>query len=411
MWFWILAFALAALTGLAVARPLLRARPDDDGLTAAQSDIAVYRDQLAEVDRDRARGVLTDAEAEAVRLEVSRRLLDADRKAAAAARTGRAPAGAARAGAVLVALLAVAGTGAVYWLTGAPGYPDLPLAERIRMSDDQRASRPSQAEEEARAVAARPAPEPDAETAALMARLREAAGSRPDDLTGQRLLADYEARLGNFAAARAAQDRVLALLGDAATVDDRVALLDLSVMAAGGAVSPEAEAQISAILAEDAANGTALYYLGLQELQLDRPDRGFRIWRTLLEDSDPGAPWLRPIRAQIADVAARAGVRYTPPEAPSAAPGPSDADIAAAGDMTEAERTEMIRGMVEGLAGRLAEQGGPAEDWARLIGALGVLGETDRARAIADEAVEVFADDAAALDLIRDARDRAGIGG
>ena len=411
MLFWILAFALSLVAGLAVARPLLRARSSEAGLTAAASDLAVYRDQLAEVDRDRARGLLSDAEAEAVRLEVQRRLLDADRKAQAAALTGTAPRPARAAGAAAVALVAVAGAGALYWLTGAPGYPDLPLDRRIQMSDARRADRPDQATAEADAARERPAAEPDAETADLMRRLREAAGARPDDLTGQRLLADYEARIGNFTAARAAQARALDLMGADAGIGDRVALLDLQVMAAGGYVSPEAERTAAAILDADPRNGAALYYLGLQELQLDRPDRGFRIWRRLLEDSPPDAPWLPPIRAQIADVAARAGVRYTPPAAPSAPRGPGADDLAAAEDMTEDERTEMIRGMVEGLADRLATEGGPAQDWARLIGALGVLGDTDRARAIADEAVQVFADDAASMDVIREARANAGLDG
>ena len=58
--------------------------------------------------------------------------------------------------------------------------------------------------------------------------------------------------------------------------------------------------------------------------------------------------------------------------------------------MTDDERTEMIRGMVDGLSDRLATEGGPASDWARLIGALGVLGETERAAAIWNEARDVF---------------------
>ena len=69
----------------------------------------------------------------------------------------------------------------------------------------------------------------------------------------------------------------------------------------------------------------------------------------------------------------------------------------------------MIRGMVEGLALRLAEDGGPPEDWARLIGALGVLGETARARAIWDEARQAFADSPQALAAIRAAAERAGV--
>ena len=63
----------------------------------------------------------------------------------------------------------------------------------------------------------------------------------------------------------------------------------------------------------------------------------------------------------------------------------------------------MIRGMVEGLAERLATEGGAPEEWARLISALGVLGETNRAGAILTEAREVFAGSDAALQMINGA--------
>jgi cytochrome c-type biogenesis protein CcmH len=77
--------------------------------------------------------------------------------------------------------------------------------------------------------------------------------------------------------------------------------------------------------------------------------------------------------------------------------------------MTGAERIEMIEGMVSGLSERLASEGGPAPDWAQLIGALGVLGRTDQALAIYQNAQTVFSDDKTAIDLITRAAQRAGV--
>ena len=57
----------------------------------------------------------------------------------------------------------------------------------------------------------------------------------------------------------------------------------------------------------------------------------------------------------------------------------------------------------------VATEGGPVEDWARLISSLGVLGETKRARAIFENAREVFANDPAAMDDINRAGERAGV--
>ena len=55
-----------------------------------ESDLAVYRDQLAELDRDVARGLMPETEAASARLEIQRRLLAAaerDGKTAASARS------------------------------------------------------------------------------------------------------------------------------------------------------------------------------------------------------------------------------------------------------------------------------------------------------------------------------------
>jgi cytochrome c-type biogenesis protein CcmH len=77
--------------------------------------------------------------------------------------------------------------------------------------------------------------------------------------------------------------------------------------------------------------------------------------------------------------------------------------------MSMDERMEMIQGMVSGLAERLATEGGPPSDWARLISAYGVLGRTDTAAAVYAEAQQVFGENQGALDIIDRAAERAGI--
>jgi cytochrome c-type biogenesis protein CcmH len=183
----------------------------------------------------------------------------------------------------------------------------------------------------------------------------------------------------------------------------------MMVMAAGGYVSPETEAVLEQALQRDPENGTALYYSGLSMLQTGRPDLAFRLWDGLLRQSAPTDPWVVPIRAQIETLAEVAGVfNYELPRMGDA-PGPTQEQMDAAAEMTPEARMEMIEGMVQGLSDRLATEGGPPEDWARLIGALGVLGNTEQAAAIADEAEQVFAGNDAALSLIAEARMRAGL--
>jgi len=397
MTFWI----APVLIALAVALVLLRsfARDRGPGLSAAASDMAVYRDQLSEVDRDVARGVLTEAEAETVRTEVSRRLLDADRRASARTLTG----GGLTLGIVLAVALPVAAAFLLYARVGAPGTSDLPMDDRLSALAEAAANRPSQAEAEQLAAPGLPKPaDPDAAFLDLMTKLRAAIAERPTDIQGLTLLTQNEARLGNFTAARAAQQQLVAAYGADVPVDELLSLVDIMVYAAGGFVSPEAEAVLAEIVRRDPENPAARYYVGLFHAQSGRADLAFRVWRRLLESSAPDDPWVPVIRDNIIDLAAAAGVEYAPPTMR----GPTAADIAAAGDMSVEDRQEMIRTMVQGLSDRLASDGGPPEDWARLITALGVLGETTRARAIADEAEQVFAAAPDALETIRAARAR-----
>lgn len=405
--FWIVAGTL----GLAVSGILLRSLATGPAAAepATAHDLGVYRDQLREVERDLARGVIAPEEADRLRAEVSRRVLDADRAQRRGETPETAPSGAGwLAGGFVLAMLAASGWG--YWHLGAPGYPDLPLKTRIELADERRANRPSQAEAEADFAGAQTGAvdlpvgaEP--EFLALMDRLREAVRLRPADLQGQQLLARNEAALENFAAAAAAQRQVIALKAPNDSAADHSALAELLVVAAGGYVSPEAEAALTEALRRDPQDGMALYYSGAMLAQVGRPDQAFPLWRQLLENSAPGDPWVPALRAQIGALAFAAGVAY---ELPPEMPGPTADDMNAAAGMSEADRRVMIEGMVAQLNERLATEGGTAEEWARLIGAYGVLGEQDRAAAIHAEAVTRFAGREADLALIDAAARQAG---
>ena len=407
MSFWIIAAALAVGTGLLLALAALRGRQGAE--PPAAYDLRVYRDQLREIERDAARGVIATDEAERLRAEVSRRILAADAQLRAGGGTAGQPRLAGRAGAVLAMVLVTGGGLALYATIGAPGYGDMPLGARIAASEAARAERLGQEAAEARFGPGGTAPPVGTsdEHLQLVQRLREVVAARPGDQQGLRFLVRSEAALGRMEAARRAQEQLIALRGDEASATDHATLAELMIEAAGGYVSTDAVETLRAALERDPRAPTARFYLGLWHLQLDRPDLAFPVWRDLLEESRPGAPWLPAIRAEIGEIAQRAGVRYEPP-APEG-PGPSAADMDAAAGMDPEARNEMIRGMVAGLSERLATEGGPASDWARLINAYAVLGETDRARAIWHEARDAFADDADALTGLRSAAEAAGV--
>lgn len=398
--FWI---AAGGMTAAVLAVLLLALRRAREGIApAAAYDLQVYRDQLREVDRDLARGLIAEEDAQRIRTEVSRRLLEADRALAdgpGVAAGRRIPV------AALIVVVALAAGVWGYARLGAPGYPDLPLAERLAMAEEARAARPSQAAAEAAAPAALPRTDVDPAFLDLMEKLRAATRDRPGDPHGLELLARNEAALGNFVAARIAQEQLIAAKGAEATAEDHAGLAQLRVMAAGGVVTPEAESALIAALQLDPRNGLARYFSGLMFAQIGRPDQTFRLWEPLLRESPPDAPWVAPIRADIEAVAWRAGVEYTLP----AENGPSAADIAAAGEMSQADRQAMIEGMVAQLGDRLASEGGTVEEWARLISSLATLGRTDEARTIYAEAQTRFAGLPAELGFLKEAALGAGI--
>ncbi len=401
------------LVGVILVRAMSRAG-QVAAADGAERAMKVYRDQLSEVERDLARGVLDEAEAERLRLEISRRILDLDKDAAARRVGAPAPVSMQRlaVGVILVTLLG----GAVLYLgMGMPGKRDMPLVARHADAEQTRETRPRQAVLEEQVAAAFPDPAPfegRAELEPMVAQLRAALEQRPLDVTGHSLLAQNEARLGNFSAAIAAQERVLEIQGDSAAPQDYAYLIDLMVIAAGGFVSPEAEDVIARVLRQDAENGVALYYLGRMYAQTGRPDMTFRVWRRLHDLSPGDAPWMPEIRAALPELARISGEpRYQlPPRPAPAGAGPSAADIEAAGQLPPQERAQMIEGMVDGLMARLANDGGSAEEWAQLIGALMVLERREQAQAILQEARTVFAARAEDLALINAAAQAAGLG-
>ena len=412
MTFWIIVAMLSIGVGTVLGLTLMRGRVGD--APPAAYDLQVYRDQLREVDRDTTRGVIGAEDAERLRAEISRKILAADAQLQAGGESGGQPRmlGIVAAG-VIVAAIAGGGVALYSWI-GAPGYRDLPMATRMAESDAARAERLDQDAAEARFAPQEPGlPEgTDAEYLALVERLRETVAERPEDRRGLRFLVRSEAALGNMGAARKAQAQLIEAKGEDATATDYATLAELMINAAGGYVSADAEAALRDALDREGQLPTARFYLGVYMAQVDRPDSAFRLWRDLLAESTPDAPWVAPIRSGIEDLAARAGVRYElPPRqaAPMAPSGPSAGDIEAAEDMDPEARREMIRGMVARLSDRLATEGGTAEDWARLINAYGVLGEAEQAGRIWAEAQSVFADSPERLATVRAAAQTAGV--
>ncbi|MGE0420225.1 MAG: c-type cytochrome biogenesis protein CcmI [Acetobacteraceae bacterium] len=330
-------------------------------------DQAVYRDQLRELDRDVARGLLTDDEAQSARLEIQRRLLAAapDPAAANPAQAER-PARPSPVLALMVVLMVGGGSVAMYSLM--PGQP--PRTP----------------------VAGEPDPARQEEMRRLVGQLKERLAKEPNSTEGWRLYARATAGMGEWDEAAAAYQRLMAL-GDA-SADTQAAYGEILVAKAQGIVTPEARKAFEAVVARDPANGMARFYLALAAGQGGEPKRAIDLLQALAADLPEGSPERTEIARRIAAFAKNAGIE--PPKMASgrpAEPGPDAATAAAAAQLPPAERQAMIRGMVNRLAEKLEKDPSDLDGWLRLGRARAVLGESDKAADAYEKAAALRPDD------------------
>ncbi len=375
MIFWVAASVMAALAVLLLVLPLWRGR----GAAAARDayDLAIYRDQLAELERDLARGVLTSDQAATARTEIERRMLQASERK----HRPLAAAGPARALALVLALAVPGAAVVLYGQLGNPGLPAHPLAARQ--------SPP-------------PAPvAPDGNSLSDLAdRLAARLEQSPGDIQGFILLARTYGELGRYLDAAQAYRRAIAN-GDESS-ETRASLGEVLTAAGGGRVGPEARAAFAEALERDPANPRALYYGGLAYAQAGRLAEALDVWRSLAAQTPPDAPWKELLDNRIASTQAAldgepppeiARPAPEPQPAPGASspdlgrgPGPSQEDVAAAAEMSNDQRQAFIRSMVDRLAARLEEEPDDLAGWLRLTRAYTVLGEREQAVAALDQA-------------------------
>jgi len=375
MTLWLVFALMTAAAVFAVLWPLSRRA----SAAAGGSDVAVYRDQLDEIARDRAAGLIGAAEAEAAKIEVSRRLIAAADVAKPRGTEITTAVWHRRATAVAALLLIPIGAAALYLSLGSPQLPGEPLAARIAAVHD------------------------DAPIVKLIAQVEAHLEKNPNDARGYAVLAPVYLRLGRFADAVSANRKVIALAGE--TAARQADLGEALTAAANGVVTTEAKAAFERAAALDQSEPKANFFLGVAAQQDGDRNKAAEIWRAMLAKAPPGAPWAETVQHALASI----GEPVAPAEAK--APGPSATDVAAAATMSEKDRTDMIRGMVARLADRLKQNGNDVEGWQRLLRAYMVLGDRDKAQAAAVDARKALAGDPDKLRQIEDVIKTLGVEG
>ncbi|HTW34203.1 MAG TPA: c-type cytochrome biogenesis protein CcmI [Rhizomicrobium sp.] len=393
----ILWIVLTVLTSLAVAGltvPLVRRH---DLGTERETNIAILKRQLGEIDAQESAGALAHDEAEGMRSEIKRRILA----------EGRVHEGAARildqralpwVAVAIAGVVALAATG----LYAVIGRPDLPAARTI-------AANPAQAGD---------AGHPIADVATMIAQLEAKLRANPNDPEGWRMLGWSYGTVGRSGDAAEAYARAAAL--DPKNAEYPSAEGDALVNAAQGQVTPGALTAFHAALKIDPNDPRARFYMALYEDQQGKHDQAMADWIALLKSAPPGAEWARQVRDFVERTARERHVDITgklsPAPAPAAdqqasQPGPTPDQMQAASQMPAGDREAMIHQMVDRLASELKANPHDADGWMRLMRARMVLGETDKAVAAYHDAKTAFANSPGDLDTLQKAAQSLGIPG
>ncbi|MGO8798549.1 MAG: c-type cytochrome biogenesis protein CcmI [Roseiarcus sp.] len=352
--------AFALMTGAALLCALWPLSRQRSGPRGQERAIAFHKAQLAEIERDVERGQLPASEAAGARAEAARRLIAASEaaEAAAPAAQGRPSVGARAAAALTIAVAVPVVALGLYARLGSPNLPDQPILART----------------------ADPARSNDFEAA--IAKVEAHLIANPDDGLGFKVIAPVYMHLGRFDEAVKAYGEALRLLGEDGKL--RADYGEALAAAAGGIVTAQARAAFEQALAERGDALKARYYLGLAAEQDGDKAKAAALYEKLAQDAPPDAPWLGPLRERLASLKG------------AAASAPASDEAAAVAALDPEAQQAAIRGMVEGLAARLAQHGDDAQGWLRLIRAYCVLHETDKARQAMADARKAMAGDAAA---------------
>jgi cytochrome c-type biogenesis protein CcmH len=360
---WVAAALLTVLAVFLLIRPLTR---DEVPAPSLGGDLAVYRAQLSELERDRTRGLIEPGEVEALETEIGRRMLRASR--AGGETTAAAPKQSRRL-ALAVAALVPLGALVVYLAVGHPDMVGMPLAERQ--------------------VA--PGSDP-AKVLAAVEQLKAKLKPVKEDFDRWMVVGQAYSSLGRPRDAVDAYRAALAITPDDPTL--KAILAESLIAADGGAVGEEAKQLLQAVPDESPAKPPARYYLALAKAQSGDLKGALADWQSLLKESPADASWVDSTKGEIAAASRSLGLdpaQETPPTLPSLPPVPNGAEADAITKMPPEQQMEMIRGMVAKLSAKLeADPDNPA-GWRQLAKAYQVLGDPEKGKAAEERATQAEA--------------------
>lgn len=433
MTLWLVLTLMISVAAVLVATPFIR-RFERARLESA-GNLAVYRDQLRQIESDVAQGVIDPAQAEAARLEIKRKVLAAGRADGPA----RSPLSQAerKFALTVVTSIVIFGSILLYAIVGSPELPSSSRAQaRLEQPPVPRRSADGAAQPQAAAAIealASPAVLPQAGLAPvdeMIQRVETRLQRSPQDADGWRMLGWAYFSIERFNDAANAYSRAIELRSGSA--EYRSARGEALVRGADGIVTATARTDFDEAVKIDPKDARARFFIGLAKEQDGDKQAALSDWSKLLAESDPAEPWLPDLRERVAelqrelagaspssqpprpDLSADALREFlqsekSKPRAEASRGDPSAEDVRNAEGMAPQDRTAMIRGMVEGLASRLEQRPRDAEGWIKLVRSRVVLGEAELADKSLKRALSVFAEDGPERTRIVDAARQLGL--
>jgi cytochrome c-type biogenesis protein CcmH len=432
MTLWLILTIMTSIAAVMLSAPFIRRIDRPQPETAGS--IEVYRDQLKEVEVELRQGLIDEAQAESARVEIKRRALAADRidKPVRPEFSGQERSFAA----IGVTGIVVLGSVGLYAVTGSPDLPSMQGTASVQRATATFGREPSILERLS-AAAQTPASEgrgsrPQAglpPVDEMIQRLATRLLQNPKDVEGWRTLGWSYSSIGQYADAAEAYAKAIELNPDVA--DIRTARIEALVNSAGGVIATDTKDAIEDTLKINPRNARALFFKGLAKEQAGDKAAALTDWIQVLKDANSDEPWVPDLKNKITalerDLGFDAGMRATAqptaggellerlrvPGAWQTSPviekGPSPQDVQTAEAMPAAERAEMIRSMVDGLANRLEQSPRDADGWIKLIRSRVVLGDSDQAKQALARALEVFTQEPQQRDRIAAAARQLGL--
>ena len=363
MLIWLIFAGMTAAVVAALLVPFLRATSGASGLDA-DFDKAIYRDQLQELERDKSRGLIGDAEAVAAGNEISRRLLQAVKPKVMASSPKQ------RIQMLLVLLVPLIAV-PLYAKFGNPQLPSVPLQERLKG-----------------AIA-------NQDFAALVATVEAHLAEDPNDVKGWMVLAPAYKREKRWNDAAEAYANILRLSPQTAqAIADYAEML---VFASEGMVTADAQKAFSEALKLDPKNPRARFFAALAVKQEGNPQEAQKLFETFLADTPADAAWRPMLEAELRDLGS------------AKAPALSQEQIAAGQAMSSQDQSTMIAGMIDGLEQKLGTSSHDLEGWMRLIRARRMSNNPEKARASLALAQAIFKDEPKSLAVLNNLANELGI--